>query len=105
MEFGVFAIDTDTVEFQKTIKTALENVSQKDCLMTIGIMPTRPDTGYGYIQFVQGETNIRKVKTFTEKPDLEIAKSFIESGDFLWNAGIFVWSAENILKSFQKLPK
>ncbi len=91
------------IEFQKTIKTALENVSQKDCLMTIGIMPTRPDTGYGYIQFVQGETNIRKVKTFTEKPSLDIAQRFLESGDFYWNSGMFIWNVKSIIKAFENL--
>ncbi len=91
------------IEFQKTIKTALENVSQKDCLMTIGIMPTRPDTGYGYIQFVQGETNIRKVKTFTEKPSLDIAQRFLESGDFYWNSGMFIWNVKSIIKAFEIL--
>src|SRR5690606_25256359 len=69
----------------------------------LGIKPSRPDTGYGYIQFNSQtlEDNFHKVKTFTEKPSLEIAKSFIQSGDFLWNAGIFVWSAASIIKAFE----
>jgi mannose-1-phosphate guanylyltransferase len=71
-------------------------------------MPSRPDTGYGYIQYLENseEENIHKVKTFTEKPTLEIAKTFIDSGDFLWNAGIFIWSVSSIKKAFkQNLPE
>lgn len=73
----------------------------------MGIKPTRPDTGYGYIQFVDTKNSeYFKVKTFTEKPDLEIAKTFLESGDFLWNAGIFVWNVQSILSAFdQFLPE
>jgi mannose-1-phosphate guanylyltransferase len=75
--------------------------------MTLGIRPTRPDTGYGYIQFVESsakekDNRIKKVKTFTEKPDVEMAKFFMQSGDFLWNAGIFIWSAKSILNAFEK---
>ncbi len=94
--------------FKNYVLKALETASTEDCLITLGIKPTRPDTGYGYIQFNNqkiGE-DFFKVKTFTEKPDLEIAKSFLQSGDFLWNAGIFVWSVKNILKSFDShLPE
>jgi mannose-1-phosphate guanylyltransferase len=89
-------------EFVKQIETALVTAAENDFLITLGIKPTRPDTGYGYIQFVDNsKTNGHyKVKTFTEKPNLEIAKTFIQSGDFLWNAGIFVWSAKSIIKAF-----
>jgi mannose-1-phosphate guanylyltransferase len=94
------------VEFQNTIKTALENTANNDYLMTIGLKPSRPDTGYGYIQFEQGETNIRKVKTFTEKPSLDIAQRFLESGDFYWNSGMFIWSASSIINAFENyLPE
>src|SRR5690606_1182388 len=64
----------------------------------------RPDTGYGYIQYIDenDEKEFKKVKTFTEKPDLEIAKTFLQSGDFLWNSGIFIWSADSIIKSLKK---
>jgi mannose-1-phosphate guanylyltransferase len=89
---------------EKSLKIALEN----QCLITLGIMPSRPDTGYGYIQYtdqILGE-DFHKVKTFTEKPTLDIAKTFIQSGDFLWNAGIFIWSADAILKAFSRyLPE
>jgi mannose-1-phosphate guanylyltransferase len=88
--------------FKEVIINSLDTASTEDCLITLGIKPSRPDTGYGYIQYTTKALNesFFKVKTFTEKPDLEIAKSFIQSGDFLWNAGIFVWSVKNILHAF-----
>lgn len=88
--------------FIEKVNFAFETASQNDYLITLGITPTRPDTGYGYIQFIDEKgAEINKVKTFTEKPILEIAKSFLESGDFLWNAGIFVWNVKSIHKAFQ----
>lgn len=98
----------DNDEFIRCINVALNAASKNNCLITLGIKPSRPDTGYGYIQYntQKIEENFFKVKTFTEKPSLEIAKTFVQSGDFLWNAGIFVWSAENIIQSFEKyLPE
>ncbi len=94
--------------FVKAIKSCFKKSKSEDCLITLGIRPTRPDTGYGYIQFVESpekekDKRIKKVKTFTEKPDEEMAKFFVQSGDFLWNAGIFVWSAKSIVKAYQKL--
>ena len=97
--------------FTKVVSDALNVVGEKDWLLTIGIKPNRPDTGYGYIQYSDEENvhdieDIRKVKTFTEKPILELAKTFLESGDFLWNAGIFIWSLKSIEKAFkQYLPE
>ncbi|MCX6249184.1 MAG: mannose-1-phosphate guanylyltransferase [Bacteroidetes bacterium] len=97
--------------FLHNIQTALEAVSENDWLLTLGIRPTRPDTGYGYIQFIDSEvdqrnTHLRKVKTFTEKPNLELAVTFLESGDFLWNSGIFIWSLKSIMKAFESfLPE
>lgn len=92
--------------FTEKISKAVELASKNNYLITLGITPTRPDTGYGYIQYLSDENEYHKVKTFTEKPNLEIAKTFLESGDFLWNAGIFIWSAKTILKSFNKfLPE
>src|SRR5471030_767722 len=97
----------DEAAFNIAIEKSLKIATAKECLITLGIKPSRPDTGYGYIQFTEqviGE-DFHKVKTFTEKPTLEIAKTFIQSGDFLWNAGIFVWSAKAIVKAFsQYLP-
>lgn len=93
--------------FLKKAELAFNLVEKNDYLITLGIKPTRPDTGYGYIQFVEEKNSqYYKVKTFTEKPDLEIAKTFIESGDFLWNAGIFVWNVKSILSAFNNyLPE
>jgi len=98
-----FILDED--KFVKDIKTALKAAENNDWLITLGILPSRPDTGYGYIQFQDEvvypeDDRLKKVKTFTEKPSLEIAKSFIASGDFLWNSGIFVWSLKSIMKAF-----
>ncbi|MDF1516643.1 MAG: sugar phosphate nucleotidyltransferase [Lutibacter sp.] len=91
----------DETEFLKNIKTAFDFCSENDALLTLGIQPTTPNTGYGYIQFENSENELKKVKKFTEKPNLEIAKQFLESGDYLWNAGIFIWSAKSILKAFK----
>jgi mannose-1-phosphate guanylyltransferase len=91
--------------FTETILAALNASAQNDWLLTLGIQPTRPDTGYGYIQFNESsafDKRIAKVKTFTEKPQLELAKSFLKSGDFLWNSGIFIWSLKSIMKAFNK---
>ena len=94
-------------KFQQAIERGLLFTSENDVLLTIGIQPSRPDTGYGYIQFKEDasedEFKIRKVKTFTEKPNLEMAKFFLKSGEFLWNAGIFLWNAKTILKAFEEL--
>ena len=89
--------------FTEVITSGLQAVKDNDWLLTLGITPSRPDTGYGYIQFneespYQTDTRIHKVKTFTEKPNLEIAKSFLQSGDFLWNSGIFIWSVKSIIE-------
>ena len=94
--------------FVKAIRSCFRKSKTENCLITLGIRPTRPDTGYGYIQFVESpekerDKRIKKVKTFTEKPDVEMAKFFLQSGDFLWNAGIFIWSAKSIVKAYQKL--
>jgi len=98
---------TDEKKFHQAILKGLEFTANHDSLLTIGINPSRPDTGYGYIQF-NGDDNseefkISKVKTFTEKPNLEMAKFFLKSGEFLWNAGIFLWNAKTILKAFEDL--
>lgn len=94
--------------FIETIKLGLDFVTENETLLTLGIEPSRPDTGYGYIQIDKKEQNdfnenIRQVKTFTEKPDLDMAKFFVESGEFYWNSGIFIWSLNTIQKSFQNL--
>jgi mannose-1-phosphate guanylyltransferase len=89
-------------EFIRNIETSFEASAKDDILMTLGIQPDSPNTGYGYIQFKKEDSEIKKVKNFTEKPDLETAKQFLTSGDYLWNAGIFVWSAKSIIKAFEE---
>ncbi len=96
----------DDSEFQRTIKSCFDQAKSQDKLLTLGIKPIRPETGYGYIQYIDGKGALKKVKTFTEKPELQLAKKFIESGDFVWNAGIFVWGVKAILEAFRKhLPE
>ena len=89
--------------YNANILQGISFVEQSKGLLTIGIKPTRPETGYGYIQVKKGKLskNILKVKTFTEKPDIEIAKIFLKSGDFLWNAGIFIWKVKEIINEFK----
>ncbi len=94
----------DKVEFSRVINQGIDFVSSQDALLTLGINPSRPDTGYGYIQKdtekISNIENLNKVKTFTEKPNIEMAKFFIESGEFSWNSGIFLWSLKSIQKAF-----
>lgn len=92
-------IITDTVEFQKTIKCAIEFAFNSKGLVTVGIKPTKPETGYGYIQFDETDNNdnIYKVLTFAEKPNYSTAERFLSSGDFLWNSGMFIWRVDAIL--------
>jgi mannose-1-phosphate guanylyltransferase len=93
-------------EFVKVINDCFAVVCKHDILLTLGINPSRPDTGYGYIQFtgkkLDGHHRVRKVKTFTEKPDQALALNFLDSGDFLWNSGMFVWSAKSITLAYRK---
>lgn len=97
--------------FIEVIESALAATAANDWLLTLGIQPSRPDTGYGYIQFDDSrhyadDDRLRKVKTFTEKPQLEMAQQFLQSGDFLWNSGIFIWSLKSIMKAFESyLPE
>ncbi|MGR3811145.1 mannose-1-phosphate guanylyltransferase [Jiulongibacter sp. NS-SX5] len=89
-------------EFKKRINIAIDYASRNDALVTLGIEPSHPNTGYGYIQFEDEGSEVKKVKTFTEKPNLELAKMFLASGDYTWNAGIFVWSAASITMAFSR---
>jgi len=88
-------------QFLDVVRKAVDQARVDDKLITIGIQPTRPETGYGYIQYHTEKSFAKKVKTFTEKPELALAKKFIESGDFVWNAGIFIWSVKAIVKAIQ----
>ncbi|HMN33040.1 MAG: mannose-1-phosphate guanylyltransferase [Chitinophagaceae bacterium] len=93
----------DERKFERDIVNALDFVSKNEVLVTLGIKPTRPDTGYGYIQYNTSKKieDFYQVKTFTEKPSHELAETFVRSGDFLWNAGIFVWNVNVILQELQ----
>ncbi|GGK56962.1 MULTISPECIES: mannose-1-phosphate guanylyltransferase [Flavobacteriaceae] len=88
-------------EFISNVETSFDFCSQNDFLLTLGIQPTNPNTGYGYIKFDKSNNPIKKVLNFTEKPNLKTAEQFIKSGDYLWNAGIFIWSVKSILKAFE----
>lgn len=95
------------IAFIKLINLAIKAAEGGDKLVTVGVKPTRPETGYGYIQYIETtDSGVKKVKTFTEKPVKELAEKFVESGDFVWNAGIFIWSAKAIIKEFKRhLPE
>jgi mannose-1-phosphate guanylyltransferase len=93
-------------EFRRIVLEGLEFVKERDALLTLGIKPNRPETGYGYIQVSNGDKitenkNLKSVKTFTEKPDYEMAKIFFESGEFYWNSGLFIWNLKSIMKAFK----
>ena len=93
-------------DFINTINSSYEKANSDNSLITLGIKPSRPDTGYGYIQFEGKKDNskvdFRRVKTFTEKPDIKTANEFLKSGDFYWNSGIFIWSVSTILHALDK---
>ncbi len=94
----------NTVEFSRVLKEAINVAEQEDKLITVGISPTYPATGYGYIKFDKSESSIaKKVMEFKEKPDLETAKSYLSSGEYAWNSGMFIWKASTILKKFEEL--
>lgn len=101
----------DVPNFIHVAKSALQAASQNPWLLTLGITPSRPDTGYGYIKYLRGtpypkDESIAKVGNFTEKPNLEIAEEFLKSGDYLWNSGIFIWSIPSIMTALKKyLPE
>lgn len=99
---------SDNIAFNKVCLEALSFVRKHNAFITLGIKPTSPNTGYGYLQYEQPSVsdNVYKVKTFTEKPNLELARAFLASGEFLWNAGIFVWKVKNLLMAYEKyLPE
>jgi mannose-1-phosphate guanylyltransferase len=94
-------------EFSEVMNKAYSFAEKHNALLTLGIKPDRPETGYGYIQAnekkrVEGFDKLLKVKTFTEKPDIDLAKVFLESGDFYWNSGIFIWNTKTILGALEK---
>lgn len=100
----------DIEEFTKVASAGLQFVENNDAIVTLGIVPTHPETGYGYIQFIEdtyfsdpeSDVDVFKVKTFAEKPSLDVAKVFLESGDFLWNSGMFIFRADFMLQQMNK---
>lgn len=93
----------DEQAFTDNLKKCFDFCESHDALMTLGIQPTFPNTGYGYIEFDKSDTEeVKKVRQFREKPDYETAKEFLESGNFLWNGGIFIWSAKTVIEAFTK---
>jgi mannose-1-phosphate guanylyltransferase len=102
---------SEVEKFQNVLKMGLSYAHENDCLITLGVQPNYPETGYGYIQkseklFKKNGIDIFKVKTFAEKPNLETAKRFLQSGDFLWNSGIFIWQTKRIMAEIdENLPE
>ena len=92
---------TNEPVFVSVLKQALDHASKNNVLLTIGIEPSRPDTGYGYINFEKTGEDFKKVVSFTEKPDLETAKTFVASGDYSWNSGMFIWNVKSVEQAFQ----
>ena len=93
----------DEEEFSKNLKQCFDFCQKENALMTLGIQPTFPNTGFGYIEFDKADANeIKKVNQFREKPNYETAKAFLEAGNFLWNGGIFIWSVKSITEAFEK---
>jgi len=92
----------DEDAFIENVGKCFDFCSTSDSLLTLGIKPTFPNTGYGYIEFEESGSEIKKVKTFREKPDYETAKVFFESNSFLWNGGIFIWSSKSILEAYER---
>lgn len=93
----------DEVAFAENLKSCFDYCATENALMTLGIQPTFPNTGFGYIEYDKADSNaIKKVNQFREKPNYETAKSFLDSGNFLWNGGIFIWSAKSITAAFEK---
>lgn len=98
------ALVIDTAEFARCIAVALEKTADSQAIVTLGMMPTRPETGYGYIA-AQGEADAKgicKVEAFKEKPDVETAKGYLAAGNYFWNAGIFVWNADTITNAIRR---
>lgn len=88
--------------YYQKIKTATQFLQKNEALLTLGIQPSRPDTGYGYIQYFDNQDEVKKVLSFKEKPDADTAKKYIAEGSYLWNAGIFIWKAKDVIAAFEK---
>ena len=93
----------DENAFVQNVKQSFDYCETNNALMTLGIQPTFPNTGFGYIEFDKtSATSVKKVSQFREKPDYETAKAFLAAGNFLWNGGIFIWSVSSIIEAFEK---
>lgn len=92
----------DERAFIDNLQECFDYCANHDALLTLGIEPTFPNTGYGYIEFDKSSAKVKKVTQFTEKPDYATAKSFLESGNYLWNGGIFIWSVKSAINAFEK---
>ena len=97
------ALVINTSEYQRVLSTALSYTSDKNAIFTIGIKPSRPETGYGYIAAAEPTSvdEIYKVEAFKEKPNLETAEQYLAAGNYFWNAGIFVWNIDTISKAIR----
>ena len=93
----------DEAEYARVLQTAVRAAEESDALVTVGITPTFPATGYGYINFTKSGEAVKKVRKFVEKPDLATAERYVSSGDYVWNSGVFVWKASVILEKFRTL--
>ncbi|MEO5583574.1 MAG: mannose-1-phosphate guanylyltransferase [Saprospiraceae bacterium] len=95
---------TDTISFQRNVLDAFQHANQHEAIVTIGIVPTRPETGYGYIRFdAMDHSPVKKVEQFVEKPNIDTAKLYVASGKYLWNAGMFAWHINTILQQYMTL--
>lgn len=92
----------DTAEFGRVVGECMEFAAHKDAIVTLGMKPTRPETGYGYIKAMAGTEDIRKVEAFKEKPNRETAKGYVEDGSYFWNAGIFAWRVSTVVKELEE---
>lgn len=91
---------SDTIAFRTNVQIAFEKAAAQKCLLTFGIPPNSPHTGYGYLEIADKNASVSSIKKFTEKPSIEKAASFLRAGNYFWNAGIFVWSCQTILSAF-----
>lgn len=96
------ALVIDTTEFQRVISKALDFTQSSDTIVTVGIKPSRPETGYGYICTETEDNEVRKVEAFKEKPDLYTAQEYVAQGNYFWNAGIFIWNIDTIVQAIRR---
>lgn len=93
---------TDVEEFRRVIVKSLDFTSKSESILTLGMKPTRPETGYGYIAAgIEDSSEIKPVKAFKEKPTLSVAKEYLSAGNYFWNAGIFIWNAHTLEQAFR----